>query len=244
MQVKLTGLGMMILLLLPLALQAEEAYIIDRLLVGLHKDQSLDSDIVKVIPTGTRVEILKRSGDLALVKDPKGQQGWMDSGYLMKDKPATLVLADLEQENARLKSELKSAEKKPRRQPPPQASQLQALQEQLRDLHTQLASERLKVSELSARLGRSPTQISSPDPELQQRLNMLQEENGELRQQLDNSRGNTFEVVSLEPWLPAGISSDWRIWAAVGGVLLLLAFLAGVYYMDYLNRRRHGGFRV
>ena len=238
------ALILMLIFLLTPGLHAEQAYIIDRLLVGLHKDKALDSDIIKVIPTGTRVEVLKRSGELALVKDPKGQQGWMDAGYLIKDKPAALVLKDMEQENVRLKAELKTAHNKPVRPPPAQASQLQALQEQLEDLHTQLASERLKVGELTARLGRTPAATEKPDPALQQRLTKLEKENRGLQQRLEDEPQGPSGAYRLASWSPAELAGDWRIWAGLAAILLLLAFVAGIYTMDWLNRRRHGGFRI
>ncbi len=244
MSVPSRALSLVLMLLLMPGLHAEEAYIIDRLLVGLHKDPALDSDIIKVIPTGTRVEVLKRSGELALVRDPKGRQGWMDAGYLIKNKPAALVLKDLEQEIARLKSELKTARVKSLRPPPPQASQLQGLQAEIRDLQTQLASERLKVGELNARLGRTPATGEAADPALRQRLSMLEKDNRELHQRLQEALHGPAMAERLAAGLPGAVSGDWRIQAGIAGALLLLAFLAGLYTMDWLSRRRHGGFRI
>jgi len=68
---------------------AENAYVIDKLLVGVHQDQNLTSAIIKVLPTGTKLEVLKREGELALVKDAQGASGWVDSAYLMEAAPAS-----------------------------------------------------------------------------------------------------------------------------------------------------------
>ena len=58
---------------------AETAYIIDKLLVGLHEDKALNSAIIKLLPTGTRLFIIKREGNLAQVKTPGGTTGWVDA---------------------------------------------------------------------------------------------------------------------------------------------------------------------
>ena len=41
---------------------AEPAYVIDKLLVGVHEEKNLDSAIIKVLPTGTELNVIERDG--------------------------------------------------------------------------------------------------------------------------------------------------------------------------------------
>ena len=59
-----------------LASAAETAYVIDKLLVGVHRERDLNSSIIKVLPTGTALEVLERREQLARVKDAEGTEGW------------------------------------------------------------------------------------------------------------------------------------------------------------------------
>ena len=84
----------------------DNAYGIDKLLVGVHQDQDLNSAIIKVLPTGTKLEVVKRDGELALIKDPEGTSGWVDAAYLMEEVPASVRVKALTDENAALTAKL------------------------------------------------------------------------------------------------------------------------------------------
>ena len=75
----------------------------------VHQDQDLNSAIIKVLPTGTKLEVVRREGELALIKDPGGTSGWVDAAYLMEEVPAALKLKQLVDENAALTAKLKAA---------------------------------------------------------------------------------------------------------------------------------------
>ena len=51
-----------LLLSLPATVIAETAYVTDKLMAGIHQDNTTGSIIIKVIPTGTKLEILKQEG--------------------------------------------------------------------------------------------------------------------------------------------------------------------------------------
>ena len=84
------------------AWSAEIAYVIDRLLVGIHQEQDLNSTITKVVPTGTPLEVLERDGDFARVRAGDGVTGWVDASYIMNEKPAQVVVLELEKDRKRL----------------------------------------------------------------------------------------------------------------------------------------------
>jgi len=76
-----------LLAFLPIKLLAETVYITDSVLVGLHEEKSIDSAILKVLPTGTVLEVIKRDNDFVHVRDPKGVTGWISNNYLMTNEP-------------------------------------------------------------------------------------------------------------------------------------------------------------
>ena len=63
----------LVLLLFTIALNAAEtAFVVDKLLVGVHLEEDLNSAIVKVLPTGSKLEVLARKGETARIKDAAG----------------------------------------------------------------------------------------------------------------------------------------------------------------------------
>ncbi|MBK6657286.1 MAG: TIGR04211 family SH3 domain-containing protein [Proteobacteria bacterium] len=92
------------------AAAADTAYVIDKLLVGIHESRDTDSAIIKVVPTGTKLEVLKRDGDVANVSEPGGASGWVDAAYLSAEPPAQVRIAELEKIKAALEDQLKHVE--------------------------------------------------------------------------------------------------------------------------------------
>lgn len=56
---------------------AEFAFVIDKLLVGIHQEENLNSAIVKVLPTGSKLEVLARKGKRRRSRTPRvSWAGW------------------------------------------------------------------------------------------------------------------------------------------------------------------------
>lgn len=245
---KRTLCGLLLLLLPCAAAYAETAYVIDQLLVGVHKDKALNSAIIKVYPTGTELQVLKRDKDLAQIKGPDGTTGWVDAGYLMKDKPASMRLDELQRQNTELKAELEAQKDKAAEATPAQAAganaAVQHLQRANAQLKQQLATERLNVGELQAKVADLTRSAGSSDGANAASLAQLRKENGALQAQIGALRSHgAASGTGLRARLLSWLELD-RMQLIGLGVLLLLAFLAGIYCMDALYRRKHGGFRV
>ncbi len=241
------------LLLVAAPLAAETAYVIDKLLVGVHADKARDSAILKVLPTGTRLEVLKREGEIALVKDPAGVEGWVDASYLMADEPAAARVEALQQQAKALEAALARAEARtagaaaggppgdPSAPPPPPGS----LAAENAELQKRLASERLRVGELQARVSslEAAAAASGEDPERA----TLKAQIAAVQERLDAAvaLGGAPPETALQE-LAAFARRLLRSKPLAVVVLLLVAgaFVAGVVVMDYLQRKRHGGFRV
>lgn len=226
---------------------AETAYVIDKLLVGVHQDRDLNSAIVKVLPTGTQLDVLQRDGELAEVRDGDGTVGWVDSAYLMEEAPAQLQVQTLSEENAELKRRLAATPTS--EVTTPDTGRDKVTQENT-ELKGKLSAEKLKVGKLEAQLSALEAKVAErPLTPADTVIADLEQKNQELARELEASIQTAKRLESkldgdTMPAIPRAVEAVSRsLWIAVL-VAVLFAFGAGIYTMDYLHRRRHGGFRI
>lgn len=204
--IKLTGIALLLAGAGPA--RAETLFVTDALNIGLHSEADIDSPITGLVPGGTALTVLARSGELAEVRAANGPSGWIDGSYLVTEKPARARARELEIEAQRLRAELaslRSANSSPAS--PADDGQLAA----------RLNAQRLKAAELTARL-----------TELKNRLVATEQR----------------AATAAGPGdLTAGLA-NWKTPAIVGLVMLIIGMLGGACLLDWLNRRRHGGFRL
>lgn len=228
-------------LLLPVsAWSAETAYVIDRLLVGIHQEQDLNSTITKVVPTGTPLEVLERDGDFARVRAGDGVTGWVDASYIMKEKPAQVVVLELEKDRDRVEKEHEDAVHLLDRA----RQQLSEFESRVRDLE---AEDALRDAEQADAAFQGKPDTTEALREIQR----LAEENARLKKSLTSGEAlretpNASPLTSSQTTpgqSPAILGIPQWQWITLG-VVLLLGIALGGYLMDYSVRRRHGGFRV
>jgi len=75
---------------------AEPGYVTDQLRLGVHAASDTSDRPFTNISSGDRVEIIEETQYYARVKLPDGREGWIKKNYLLKDKPAVLILAEVE----------------------------------------------------------------------------------------------------------------------------------------------------
>jgi len=97
--------------LAPETARSETLYVIDRLLVGVYPDESLTGTALEVLPTGASLEILARQGEHIQVRTGNDIEGWVDSNYLMREKPAQLLLLEAETALEKTRERLQEAER-------------------------------------------------------------------------------------------------------------------------------------
>lgn len=229
---------------------AEDAFVIDKLLVGIHENEDLQSTIVKVLPTGSKLEVLARKNKIAQVKDADGIVGWVDAAYLMPDAPAATQLEQLKRDKQALAERLKKIESG-KAKPGEDSGRVDELTNENTELKSQLSAQKLKASELESEVaGLRKAAESTPDGLDGEMLAELRKDNAELTASLEEAED---EIESLEERLSdAGSSVEGGGggggWSTLGlslvALLLAGSFAGGIALMDYRNRRRHGGFRV
>ncbi len=270
MKWSLTITLLLLLLLGSAGTMAEDFYVIDKLLVGVRKEKKADSPIIKTLPTATRLEVLRRDGEWALVRAPDGTEGWVDAQYISSDKPAVLVVKELERQIEELK-------KQAGRAAPANEEELQQLRSELDAAKEELAREKLEAARLKSELAKTKAALDAAGTDtdlvqhaqkLEQQVGELQDRVHELEQALQQARNDVEEAEQRaaearevaerarlaspagdnEPdphslgSLAAVLTNRWVLTAA--GIALILGLIGGIWLMDWLNRRRHGGFRV
>lgn len=93
-------------LLLPLSVAAQTAYVTDNLRLGLHKAEDTSDRPFQTLESGQAVEILSQNRNYANVSLPDGTLGYVKVAYLVDDKPAKLIVAETQAANDELTKKL------------------------------------------------------------------------------------------------------------------------------------------
>jgi len=184
---------------LPLCPMAETGYVTDDLRLGLHASEGTEDEPFRTLERGTELELLARNASSAKVETLDGAQGWVNSNYLVVEKPASLRAADVEAALEIMRAELADA------QSSRQASDFQ-----------------------TGPLGQNSQTLQRGNEDALEALEQLRRE-------------NQFYVARMEAYR-GSVPLTWAVAALV--VALLGGFVAGMWCLDRLIRKRHGGFRV
>jgi SH3 domain protein len=98
-----------LLALLPALTAAETAYVSDTLQLGLHDAADASDSPIRRLDVGQELEILSQTADIAHVELPDGTRGYVNAGFLVNEKPATLIIAEIAEERDRYARELEEA---------------------------------------------------------------------------------------------------------------------------------------
>ncbi len=86
---------------------AETRFVTDELTITLRRGKGNQYKILKMLKTGTPVQVLETDGQYVKVREPDGTEGYVISQYLSTETPKAQVAARLAKENNRLTNELK-----------------------------------------------------------------------------------------------------------------------------------------
>ncbi|MEJ2760065.1 MAG: TIGR04211 family SH3 domain-containing protein [Gammaproteobacteria bacterium] len=220
---------------------AETLYITGQIKAGLHQDNTADSPIVKLVPTGTAVDVIKHDDDVSFVREPGGASGWINNSYLVaqtSDLQAQAKVAALQKQLDQARQQIQDLQAAPA-----QAGDDQDLRKENADLSKQLKAEKHKVETMHAQATKLHKQagLNQTNKSLYQKIMELSKKNRQLQADLARASDSAGKADAAA----AGPSTvhGYRL------VLYLILALAvglvlGMYLLDILNRRRHGGFRV
>ncbi len=99
---------LLLVVVLPFAVMSETAYVTDNLRLGIHQAPDTSDRAFRTLESGQELEIVSRNRNYANVRLPDGVEGYVKAAYLVFEKPAKLVVAEVQNENQELKSELEN----------------------------------------------------------------------------------------------------------------------------------------
>ena len=207
---------------------AEVAYVTDKIKIGLHQEASNESPIIKLVPSGTKLNIIERENDLIYAEEPEGVRGWLNSQNILNSKPGRTKVIELETVNKELEKKIQTLQNK---------SEKSISNE---ELEKKLNTERLKVGELQVELTNIKSKagnIESNDKLLAD-INHLKNANKQLINQLESSG-----IVSDENGNQIS-SKNSSLKFISFMIIFIFGIIGGILILDFINRRRHGGFRV
>jgi len=233
---------------------ADTVYVSDRFEIGIHESIDIDSVIIAVIPSGTPLEVLERDGEFVEVSTPDGARGWVDARYVVSEKPSVALL---EERNAELQEAVRSLGAA--------RADVEVLRQRVAELQRDAATATADSPGVARPASLAPDEGSANLEDAKGEIEKLAEENRQLKIRIGdlqairissrNSSGNSSaeprakeKEESRESIWRGPVTDEARTWTPwqwlLYGSILLLAFAAGGYAVDWELRRRHGGFRV
>lgn len=223
---------------------AQTVYIAARVEVGLHEGRSAHSAILELLPEGTEVEVLERDGDAARVRLGDGREGWVASDYLSSESSAPAELAamrrlipDLEGELERERSARIEAEGRSR-----------AAQEELTQLRAGLPAEGANAEGgaegENSRILRDYQLLAEENQELKEQIAELEEALADGASQTGVGTGSSLSASRRGSGGNPGLFERPVLRWLLIGFVFLFAFGLGAYAVDWVTRRRHGGYRI
>ncbi len=99
------------LLLLLLSSPLSAAYVTDKLLAGLYEKPESSAAPLQLLASGTPIELLKTKGSFTQVRLPSRSEGWIESHFISDEKPAQVMLLELQAVAAELRRKLQQGDK-------------------------------------------------------------------------------------------------------------------------------------
>lgn len=235
---------LVVLLALGPAALAEPAYISARLEIGLHESRSPHSAILALLPEGTEIEVIERDAGAARVRLADGREGWIAAQYLSSESSAPAELGALRQRIPELEAALASE----------QAARIEA--------EGRTSAAEAELSELRSGVTSAGASADSgeggDDSQILRDFQLLAEENRQLKEQVaeleemrksagESGAGAASSAIQRHEGVrahPPGFFErpTWQ-WILIAFVLLF-SFGLGAFAVDWLTRRRHGGYRI
>ena len=211
-----------------MVVHAEVAYVTDKIKIGLHQEASNESPIIKLVPSGTKLNIIERENDLIYAEEPEGVRGWVNSQNILNSKPGRTKVIELETVNKELEKKILTLQN--------ESGKLISNEE----LEKKLNTERLKVGELQVELTNIKSKAGNieSNEKLLADINHLKNANKQLINQLESSG-----IVSDENGNQIS-SKNSSLKFISFMIIFIFGIIGGILILDFINRRRHGGFRV
>jgi len=173
-----------LILISPLNQATEYQYVSDQLVITLRTGQGSAYQIIRTLPSGTRLEVLEMTDTgYARVRTDNGAEGWIRSQYLSPEPIARLKLEATENKLNKLKAEntnLQEKTKKLRKQRHELENKNKDLLSRVKTAESQLS----RLGEVAAKpllLDKENRKLQQQNISLEKRLQMMAQENQVLK---------------------------------------------------------------
>lgn len=246
-------------------LLAEKQYVTDRILLGIHSEADETSTLVKSVPSGTELDVLETKEGFLKVKLKDGTEGWVSSGFVMKDTPSTRkydVLAHQYEQTTQELDKLKIDYEKKDKELQIRRDQVSNATTTIKELKNRKVGDVVVDPEMENKLAASLQEIETlklqiveleqkPEPiidldekKIFNELKEVKNQNDVMKKRIDvalaHLNGERIptpeELASIRPKFPTWY---WSLLA----IILLVGVIVGYFIMDFRFRSRHGGFR-
>jgi len=232
----------LLLLLLMATALAQAAHVTDKLVAGVYAEPGTDGSPLRLVSSGTPLEVLSRKDGYAQVRLADDTQGWIDASYVTDEKPDKAILLETQAKLRQMGIELarlreQAGETGSDRQPLAQASVDAPPTAREAQLRQSLSKAQARVAELEGELAEVPreqaakAQLDELRARADQALRVLADAQGVTLSAADDASAEQDLVSRYQEWI-----------IAFAG--LVLGFAAGVAFIDYRIRKRYGGFRI
>lgn len=216
---------------------ANAAHVTDKLVVGVYPEPSVEGSPLRLISSGTPLEVLSSKGDYAEVRLADETRGWVEARYVTEEKPAKAMLLESQARLRQMGLELAALRSDNEGGTEPVA-EVQSLPPSAREAQLQQALDQAqqRIGELEAKIVQQEIAQDS-----EQRLQRLQGDVRDVLERLAAAQGLTVQDAATVP--AQDFFSRYRAWIAAAAALLL-GIAAGIGIVDYRIRKRYGGFRI
>lgn len=160
--------------------QARRAFVTDEFEITLRTGPTNTNKIVRMLSTGTRVDVLEEADGWAKVQ-ADGKEGWVLQRYLTPDTPKAVLIDSLTKKNTRLADRAEKA-----------VSELEAAKAEIKELRSQLGTtskELTQVSQSYERLSADAADVAKLRKSYQQATSELSSATAEVEElKLDNAQ--------------------------------------------------------
>jgi len=247
---------------------AEKQYVTDRILLGIHAEADEGSALIKSVPSGTELEVIEKTKGFIKVKLEDGTEGWVSSGFVMKETPSTRkydVLAHQYEQTTQELDKLKVEREKNIRELQVRRDQVSNATTTIKELKKRAAAGGAVVAdpEVEKKLAAAQKEVEElklkivelekkPEPKLNldqkqifNELESVKEQNEQMKHRIEVAQAHLSGTRIPTPEELASIRPQFPTWYwTLLAIILLVGIIAGYFIMDYRYRRRHGGFRL
>jgi|GEM_PF-2869755 len=211
--------------LLSSSIWAAQLYVLENL--RLRTEPSLEGAILATIKKGEAVEVLGIEGDFTRIESGAGTTGWVASSFLTTEKPSEATTT------------IKPSTKPPK--PDMYRATIKKQQNELRQLKEKIKKQEQTIQQLAQKTETDKQKADDMSEkqtieisESEQKIAKIREIIGATVEQTDSSSNEK----------PLKLGALTGLHYSMGAGLLLLGFVFGIMWGDFIQRRRHGGYRV